>query len=209
MGSHGDIKMKGLTKKQRDILIGMVMGDAYLQATGKSNARLRLEHSVKQKNYIEWKYDLLKGFMQSPPKLIRRFNPVWKRTYQYYRCQSNAGPYFGKLRRQFYDGRRKIIPSNILSLLATPLALAVWYMDDGYYYHRDDVAYIYLSRFEPQDFERLIEALKKNFGVLPSVKIKKGKYPCFVFDKAQTTKIVKVIKPHIIPSMRYKLPKTP
>src|SRR3990167_10343837 len=118
--------MKGLGKKQREVLIGLVLGDGFLQATGKTNARLRLEHSAKQKSYLEWKYEVLKNFMQAPPKHIERVNPVWQRTYEYYRCQTHASPYLGKLRRLFYNGNRKVIPENIQSLLKAPQSLAVW-----------------------------------------------------------------------------------
>lgn len=77
-----------LNNFQRLLLIGILMGDGLLQKTGRSNARLRLEHSIKQKDYIFWKYEMLKNIMQSKPVFIKRFNPIWKKTYSYYRCQS-------------------------------------------------------------------------------------------------------------------------
>ena len=33
-----------MTKKQKEILTGMVLGDCYIQKTGKKNARIRMEH---------------------------------------------------------------------------------------------------------------------------------------------------------------------
>lgn len=200
--------MKGFTKRQREALIGFVLGDAYLQPTGKVSARLRLEHSIKQKEYIEWKQSLLENFMQGPPKLIKRFNPIWKRSYEYYRCQSSSSPLFGKLRRLFYEGGRKMIPKNIGTLLKSPFSLAVWYMDDGYYYHRDNVAYIYLSKLERECLDRLIEALKKNFDLNPKLKLKKGKYYCLAFGRDETAGLIEIVKPHIIHSLKYKIPKT-
>lgn len=44
-----------LTKLQREVLVGMIMGDAYVQPTGKLTARLRIEQSEKQKDYALWK----------------------------------------------------------------------------------------------------------------------------------------------------------
>src|SRR3989338_6002614 len=117
--------MKSLGKKQKEVLIGLILGDGFLQATGKRNARLRLEHSSKQKSYLDWKVEVFKNFMQSEPKRMDRFHPTWRKTYSYYRCQSHATPVFGKFRRLFYRDNRKVIPKNIQSLLKAPQTLAV------------------------------------------------------------------------------------
>lgn len=201
--------MRGLGKKQREVLIGLVLGDGFLQATGKKNARLRLEHSAKQKSYLEWKYEVLKNFMQSPPKYIERFNPVWQRVYKYYRCQTHATPYLGKLRRLFYEENQKVIPSNIQLLLKSPLSLAVWYMDDGNLYHRDKMAEIYLPCYPNENVQRLAKTLEANFGLQPKIKIKKKKYPVFSFDVLQTKRLVEIVRPHIVPSLKYKIFSTP
>lgn len=195
----------GLTKRQRQLLIGMVLGDAYLQATGKKNARLRLEHSLKQKDYIFWKYAELKDMMQSQPKLLRRYNPVWKKSYSYYRCQSLSSPEFGRLREQFYKDGRKMIPSELSSILKDALSLAIWYMDDGYLYHRDKSAYIYLYPYSQEEIKRLSAALKENYGLSPNILVKKEKYPCLYFNTDQTKRLFTLIKPYIIPSLQYKL----
>lgn len=195
----------GLSKKQREIVIGMVLGDSFLQATGKRNARLRLEHSLKQKDYIFWKYNELKNMMQSVPKLLRRFNPIWKKTYSYYRCQSLSSPEFGRLREQFYRDGRKMIPENIVSIFRSPWSLAVWYMDDGYLYHRDKSVYIYLYPYSDEEIMRLLAVLEVNFGLKPNILIKKSKYPCLYFNVAKTQKLISLIRPYIVPSMEYKL----
>ncbi|MBL7159087.1 hypothetical protein ISS85_01290 [Candidatus Microgenomates bacterium] len=195
-----------MTKRQKQIVIGTILGDAYLQKTGKENARLRLEHSIKQKDYIFWKYKELEKYMQDKPKKLVRFNPVFKKEYTYYRCQSHSSPIFGKLRRKFYLDNKKVIPSDIKHLLNESLALAVWYMDDGYYYHRDNIAFIYLSNFDKNSSNLLLEVLEKNFNLFPILKTKK-KGKNLVFTVSDTKKLIEIIKNSIITSMRYKLPK--
>jgi len=201
--------MKSLGKKQKEVLIGLILGDGFLQATGKKNARLRLEHSAKQKSYLDWKVEVFKNFMQSEPKRMDRFHPTWKKTYSYYRCQSQSTPVFGKFKRLFYQGNRKVIPENIQSLLKAPQTLAVWYMDDGSLYHRDRMAEIYLPSYSKEELKKLLEALKINFELEPRVKIKKKKYPVFSFGVEQTQKLLDIIKPYIIPSLEYKIFPTP
>lgn len=194
-----------MTKHQKQIIIGSVLGDAYIQKTGAQNARIRFEHSDKQKEYIFWKYEKLKKYMQDKPKLIKRFNPVYKKEYLYYRCQSHSSPIFGELRKKFYKENKKIIPIDIGAVLDNPLTLAVWFMDDGYYYHRDKIAYIYLPNIDDKSLLLLIKAFQKNFNILPFLKAKKrGKN--LTFPVAETKKLVKLIEPYIISSMKYKMP---
>lgn len=194
----------GLLKVQRLALVGMLLGDGYLQPTGKRNARLRVEHSLKQKDYIFWKYEIFKNYMQSKPKLLKRFNPRWKKWYTYLRCQSHSSPIFGKYRRLFYDeNNRKKIPQNIKNLLKHPLSLAVWIMDDGYLYRRDNHLFIYLPPYTQKEIELLKAALKDNFDVEAKYREKKSER-FFYFDKKNTKKILEIIKPHLIPSMKEK-----
>lgn len=201
--------MRGMAKRQREVVIGCVMGDAYVQATGKRNARLRLEQGEKQKAYLQWKYEVLRNFMQAPPVFLKRTNPQWPREYGYYRCQTHASPHFGKLRRWFYRDGRKIVPDNIVTLLKAPQSLAVWYMDDGSLSHRDMMAEIYLSKYTKAELLNLLGALRANFALMPRVKIKKAKYPCLSFDVEQTQRLIQIVQPHIIPSMQYKITSTP
>jgi hypothetical protein len=193
-----------VSKRQREILIGAILGDGYLQKTGKRNARLKLEHSEKQKDYIFWKYEELKNLMQDRPKRIERFNPRWGKTYVYYRCQTHSMPLLGRYKRYFYDeGGKKRVPENIEKLLRSPLSLAVWYMDDGHYYARDGVGYIYLPKYSPEDLERLLGALKNNFGLEPKLIKKKG-YPVLYFPREEFEKLMAIIKPHVPDFMKYK-----
>lgn len=198
-----------MTKREQNIVIGCVLGDGYFQKTGERNARLRLEHSEKQRHYIFWKWQELKRYMQDRPKRILRFNPVWKKTYAYYRCQSHASPTFGNLQRIFYDARRKRIPKTIQSLVRDPLALAVWYMDDGYYYRRDRTAYLYLSRVAMEEEKRLHDTFRSNFHLHPVLERKKDGNMNFKFPVKETRKLIHILAPHVIPSMRYKLGEEP
>src|SRR3989338_3202762 len=99
-----------MTRRQKNALIGMILGDAYLQKTGKRNARLRLEHSIRQKDYLLWKMSLFPNYFQSKVEILERFNHTWGKKYSYVRAQSASGPEFGKVQRLFYQGSKKIIP---------------------------------------------------------------------------------------------------
>ncbi len=81
-----------LSKRQKHIIYGIILGDGYLQATGQKNARLRVEHSAKQKHYIDWIYDHLNNVFTDKPKYIVRKHPKTRKNYEYYRLQSNSSP---------------------------------------------------------------------------------------------------------------------
>lgn len=197
--------MLKLSKQQKAVLVGTILGDGYLQTTGAKNARIRLEHSAKQKDYLFWKWQQLGNLFSKEPQKMVRFNPVFGKKYEYFRCQSNSTPTLGKLRSVFYDSKIKIIPKNLAEYL-TPLSLAVWFMDDGYYYHRDKVAYLYLPDYAEEDIETLEEVLKELFALEPRFCRKKGKKGGnFYFPVNETQKLFSIIAPYIIESMRYKI----
>jgi len=198
-----------MTQRQRSILIGMILGDAYIQSTGKKNARIRLEQSLKQKDYLMWKGEQFPEFFQGKPTKLVRFNEKFGKSYEYIRWQSNSSPEIGRMRKHFYEENgKKIVPGDIREILTDPLSVAVWYMDDGYYYHRDKIAYIYLSNYSSLEFELLISTLKNNFSLSPGLK-KKTLGWCFVFSVSDTEKLLSLVEPHIIGSMKSKLPFDP
>ncbi len=194
-----------MNKLKKSILIGMILGDAYLQQTGEKNARIRLEHSEKYRDYLLWKGDQFPEYFQGKPKRYVRFNPVFKRTYAYLRWQSNASPEIGLLQRLFYADHKKIIPAELSELLVDPISLAVWYQDDGYYYKRDKMAYIYLPKYTLNEIKIMMHTLQVNFGINPRVKVKKSGNIVLVFPVMETKRLFSLIKLYIIPRMRYKI----
>ncbi len=193
-----------MNKRQKATLLGMILGDAFLQKTGERNAKIRLEQGEKQKEYLVWKASFFPGFFQGKPRLLERFNPYYQKTYRYIRWQSNSSPEIGKMRKLFYEQGRKKIPNNLPLLFKDPLSLAIWYMDDGYLYHRDKMIYIYLPRYKREEQKILLETLKINFGLKPILKLKRGNL-VLVFSVKETKKFLPIVKPFIIHSMKYKL----
>ncbi|MBU1000235.1 hypothetical protein KKE78_02470 [Patescibacteria group bacterium] len=198
-----------MDKIQKAVVIGTILGDGFLQKTGKKNARLRLEYSLKQQDYLLWKYQILNNFFQKKPEILERFNLKFGKNYQYIRSQSYSGLEFGKLHQLFYVDGKKVIPNKVSKLLKEPMSLAVWFMDDGYYYPRDRIAYIYLPKYDSNSIKNLLFAIKNNYGLTPQLKIKKRGEHVLIFTAEDTVKLVQIIKPFIIKSMSCKLPFDP
>jgi hypothetical protein len=194
-----------LTKRQEAILVGTVLGDAYLQKTGTKNARLRLEHSDKQKEYVLWKAKSFPKLFQGKPTLLKRRHPKTNKIYSYVRHQSNSSPIFGKWREVFYQNGKKLIPKTLSSILTDSLSLAVWYMDDGYYYERDKVSYIYLGRVSQNEAQIAQEAIKKNFGLIPKILDKKIKGFVLHFSPSETKHLHDLLRKDMLKVFDYKL----
>lgn len=193
-----------LSSTQKDILIGTVLGDGYLQKTGEKNARLRLEHGADQKEYLFWKVKNLQQFFQGKPKYLERKHPITNRTYKYWRHQSQSTPILGKLRNIFYRNGRKVIPGNIVKFL-TPRSFAVWYMDDGYYYPRDKCSYLYVGNIAKEEAELIVRALEQKFGLMARVLSKKKGFAIY-FSPKETIKLKILIKDYLLKQFNYKIP---
>lgn len=193
-----------LSTIQKDILIGTILGDGYLQKTGKKNARLRLEHGAKQKEYLFWKVKNLEQFFQGKPTYIERVHPLSKQTYKYWRHQSQSMPYLGKLRMLFYPDGKKSIPKDIGRFL-TPRSIAVWYMDDGYYYKRDRCSYIYVGNVSRQEAECAKDEIVKKFHLQVRVLAKKKGFALY-FPPSEVLKLKALIKDYVLDQFNYKLP---
>jgi hypothetical protein len=125
--------------------------------------------------------------------------------------QSQSSPFFGKLRKLFYaeTGKRKI-DKEIGKILKSNLTLAVWYMDDGYYYKRDKSAHLYLPALSEIEINNLLKALENNYQLKPKWYCRPDRKSCqLTFTGEQKDLLFKLIRPHIIPYFNYKLPLTP
>ena len=198
-----------LTKQQRAILVGTVLGDGRLQKTGSKNVRLRLEHGGRQKEYLFWKGNQFPNLFNGAPNYIERKHPSTQRIYTYWRWQSHSTPELGFWYRIFYGEGKKQIPKMLVKFLQDPMALAVWYMDDGFYDQKQRHSLIYLGRVMRAEADIACRVIEKNFAVNPRVYDKKEKGFTLFFPVEETKKLHALIRSHVHESMNYKLSLTP
>jgi hypothetical protein len=184
-----------LTQLQKSILTGTVLGDGYLRKmNGRKNAFLEVNHSYTQRDYVDWKYNMLKNVVVSKPK--ERKSNGRRIAYRFFTKQL---PECTELLEVFYQKGKKIIPANIK---LNPVVLAVWFMDDGSWCRSSDV-YLNTQQFAPEDQEQLLTMLK-NIGL--EARLNKDKeYHRIRFMKSSVEELQRILIPHLIPSMRYKI----
>ncbi len=203
-----------VTKEQSDLIIGTVLGDGFLQKRGQKT-RLRICHSFKQREYVDWKYKKLQSLCvrtQIPKK-------VTQNSYQSYLFSTQSDERLSHYHNLFYEqvnGRyQKIIRPELALYLTDPLSLAIWWMDDGS--ARTDC---YAGRFATQSYtlsehKLLQDILMRNYCLKTSIvrhttKKSKVQYTLSVPSKGdQFARLVQLIRPFVtqLPCMIYKLGK--
>jgi recombination protein RecA len=112
-----------LSAQQWQVVLGGVMGDGHLapNLNGRLGVRFRMGHEAKRADYLDWKASLLGNIPQSRSE---RPNGA---------VHVEVAPLseLGELREVVYwgDGKKHLTDEYLKAL--TPLALAIWYMDEG------------------------------------------------------------------------------
>ncbi len=199
-----------LGDQQWQVVIGGLMGDANLspsRVAGSLGTRFRMGHGAKQIDYLDWKASLLGNIGQS-----RRVNG------------RGAGfvdltplPELAELREAVYlgDGHKHLSWDYLKGL--TPLALAIWYCDDGSFQSRakglqertpdgSGRSEICVKSLSPGSRERLVQHLADTFDLHPTLTERGARrMPVLSFGKDETAKLHELIAPYVHPSMDYKL----
>ncbi len=109
-----------LTGCQVDLVMGSLLGDEYLVKTTRGYA-FRVNHGLAQKEYVNWKYHILKYFVRTMPKASGRC----------YYFRTVIHPSFQLFRSQFYKENRKCLSFDVVNQYLNSFVLAIWIMDDG------------------------------------------------------------------------------
>jgi hypothetical protein len=192
-----------LSKAQRAILVGTLLGDGHLETqNGGRTFRLKIEHSRKQQVYVEWLYSQFKDWVNTPPKSKRKQIGTVEHENYYFQTLSCAQlRFYGA---QFYDKQsHKRVPRQIRRWL-TPLALAVWFMDDGSIKSQHHRALILNTQcFSRPELMLLQQALQANFAVEATVRKQKDGLQLLIAGQS-AKQMVAVMRPYVLPEFTYK-----
>jgi len=198
-----------LKRENLDLVCGMIIGDGHLafnQKRGK-NARLNVFHCPQQKEYLEWKFNLLKdtGF-----HVGMKFRPTDR--YPQYVLWTGAHPWFTAMRSRLYEFRntpgktRKRITKKLLDKF-TIRTLAVWFFDDGYNAHDHNLVHLSTDKYSFEEQKLICEWIYKLTGVWFKIYRRKECYYLATYHEAH--KFLDAIIPHCpdVECMKYKIRK--
>lgn len=179
-----------VTTHQEEILIGSLLGDAYITKRG----QIQFEQSDKQKEYLFWKHCELSSISYKNISIVKRFDKRFNAEYTSYRFWTRQ--YFLSWRNKFYFENKKIIPKD---LQLSPLSLAVWYMDDGCL--SDHKCILATDNFLYGDVLFLQKLFLERFKIVTSMR--NGSK--LLIRKESWKTFFSIIEPYILSTMQYKL----
>ena len=198
-----------LSGQQVQVVLGSLMGDGALSPNlrGRSGTRFRMGHGAAQAAYLDWKVSLLENIphgrtSNAKGAVFADFTPL---------------PELGELREVVYfgDGKKHLTWDYLKSL--TPLALAVWYMDDGCFTVRSKGVQertrggtgrieICVEAMSPGSRDRLVSHLRDAYRLDVKLTSRGARKTSHLrFTTAASEEFQKLVAPYVHPSMDYKL----
>ena len=185
-------RLISLSDKQKSLIVGSLLGDEHLGLTTAGYC-FRVNHGLQQRDYVNWKYEILKDFVRTPPKQCGG-------TYHF---RTITHPAITAYRNFFYCGKQKRIDLGLLQKEFTPFSFAVWLMDDGAIDGRQ--IRINSQSFSQEDNDLLARFLRAKFGIKATVQ-KDRKYFRLCITQASMKLLNVLVRSYFIPDMLYKLP---
>ena len=187
-----------LSQQQRAVLTGTLLGDGSLPVHGRY-PRLFVKHKADHRALALFKYEVFREFISMAPHVFdQRLNG---RRYPCVQFVTRTQAAFAAWRERFYCGRRKIVPADIASDLS-PLAVAVWLMDDG---AADYAGLTFQTHsFQREETSRLAVALREEYGLRVGIRANRGSTILYVYSDS-IPRLREIVMPFVLPDLRYKL----
>jgi|GEM_PF-46383 len=198
-----------LSTQQMQVVLGSLMGDGNLSPNrrDRSGVRFRLGHGPKQVDYLDWKVSLFGNIecsrrQNATGAVFADFTPL---------------PELGELQQAVYfgDGKKHLSEEYLKAL--TPLALAIWYMDDGCFTVRSKGVQqrteggsgrieICVDAMSIGTRDRMIEYLRDTYSLDVKLTTRGARgQQVMQFSTAASAAFQAIVAPWVHPSMEYKL----
>lgn len=193
-------KAKPLTDFQKEVLIGILLGDASLRRNKRSlNTGISCAHGISQKEYCEYKTQIFES-IGAICKYHKRTTPDKRNgiCYEDYTMVTPANPELNSWYEAFYPNGKKVIPVSLFNYF-TAVSLAFMFMDDGY---KASCSYsIATDCFDFDELKVFCNMLKEKLNL--DTTIQKGNK---IYIKAcSRSHFEKLISPYLCDCMKYKL----
>lgn len=197
------------------IIFGSLLGNAHAELRG-NKTRIRFNKSSNNMEYINWLHNKLytQGYCSEKDLTNKLANKMIKfNTFSY--------GSFNFLHNIFYDrevyplGRKRLKREYVEDLISlfTPLAFAVWFMDDGSYF-RDQRLWLRegltITPSVGFDYESQIDIIREiityKYGIKTTYVYRLYKTKeLIMFPVEEIPKLNALLDPYVLPSLKYKL----
>lgn len=199
-----------MNKYNKGLLIALAIGDGHLKSRkdkrwNYTQNEICFIHCEKQKDYIEYKSELLLNMFGGNQPKVHKFN---NSGYIGYRM-SKTHKYFRIIYKLLYPNGKKYISRQCLNFLS-PKGIAIWYMDDGNLAKKKKNGKIhayelYLNTFvSDEENQTIIDYFKEVWNIKFSKVKNNGGYRLRC-GTIEARKFINIIKEYVLPSMQYKI----
>jgi intein/homing endonuclease len=184
-----------LTEEECQIILGSLLGDGSAEIEP-FRARYRTNHSLKQKEYVDWLITKLNRLVRGKPRISK--SGGWgDYTYSFNTLGHSE---ILNIANELYIDNKKTITRNYLNKLNS-LGLAVWFMDDG-----SESGMFSTHSFSEEENQIIVDYLKEVWNIDTKIYKDDPKNLYFICIKNSSLKILKdIIKDHIPECMKYKI----
>ena len=168
---------------------------------GKVNARLTVVHIERNKDYLDWKADILSNFTNVwRRRVTTNVNPA-------VRFDTASHPLYTQIKERMYICGRKVIDPHYLKLLDWEV-MAILYQDDGCVAQRpgkENTVYISTNCFSLPEQDYFRKVIADKLGVMFNINKHMGSYRLRLRTK-DFHKFLDGVRPYMLPSFEYKCP---
>lgn len=193
-------------KEIYSIIFGTLLGDGYAEKRLIGfGTRICFMQEHTHLTYIIYLHNLLSdlGYCNTKSPVLQTRLGLKGKVRKIARFSTWTYTSFNWIQELWYVEGRKCVPHNISDYL-TPLALAIWIMDDGVKVAKG--LKLCTNSFSYSDCLRLIQALHSNFNLKASIQSAgaKDQYHIYVWKESMEN-LSNIVSPYIIPDMKYKI----
>jgi hypothetical protein len=187
-------------KLTRDLLLAMSIGDGYIE----KNGAVAILHCSKQLDYLKWKHELLRGF-------VNEIRPKNNNGYESYLFVTKSNKFMKRIRNFLYKEEK--ITVKILHRVGV-LGLSILYMDDGSLVakrNKNGVVHAYdlkisLYLKSEDKAKQICDYVLNEYAIKFTLNRDKGRFSIRCGTR-EARKFIELVNPYVsqVPCMQYKL----
>lgn len=181
-------KNKQLNKVQRDLIIGSMLGDGHIDKR-ETQPLFIVSHAENQKDYLFWKYNIMKDFCNKEPSRIDEKIKKFKQGD--YLCQAQY-----RFCTRIHDCLISIRDMSVKELIdnLNEFSFSILMLDDGY---RGDVWSYCIAPYTEEEKDYMLKVFEEKFNLKPYIKKHDNRY---MFFRAKDSKKIDEIIINNIPN---------
>ena len=203
---RGEYRIGPHNREILSIINGSLLGDAHAEKRLSGiGTRISFYQEDTHVKYVLFLHSFLSkaGYCNNKLPVINKRLGIKGKVRKVVRFHTWTYTSFNWIHKEWYIDGKKCIPNNI-DLYLTPLALAIWIMDDGAKVSKG--LKLCTNNFTYDECIYLTKVLSKNFNLKASVQSagSKDQYIIYIW-KSSMDNLFKIVSPYIIPEMKYKI----